>query len=423
MDTCTVPLLLSQRARACFLAAPRRNAPDRPVGLAQGRRDAVPAVERRGPVTTPNVADTFAFHRATPDIPVDGHVRRRVIELGKWVMARERVYLDKCFWIHLRAARTNSPSPPGTTDLLAGLTAGVAAGRLICPVSDALFLELMKQTDPTTREATAEPIDDLSLGVTLSPEPTRVATEVAHLFQAGVGRSVHPFEHLIWTKVPYSLGIQHPVATAFPEDEQLVIQKAFVDHLWEVPLATMIGTIGSTWPFDSPYADLANRLNRDNAAHAHAMNSFAQVYRDEMNDVLELAAPIAADVLRDMAIKARGPDIQPSADERETHIEQCLGLLRAALRKPVGKHALRTLHIGALLHAALRWNRPQKLDPNDLFDFHHAKAALSYYDVLFTDGPMRTLLMQRHLAIERDFGCRVMSSVADAAEWAVHQYG
>ncbi|MCX7230146.1 MAG: hypothetical protein NTW15_14320 [Burkholderiales bacterium] len=374
-------------------------------------------------MTTSNIADTFAFHRATPDISVDEHVRRRVIELGKWVMARERVYLDKCFWIHLRAARTNSPSPQGTTDLLAGLTAGVAAGRLICPVSDALFLELMKQTDPTTRKATAELIDELSLGVTLSPEPTRVATEVAHFFQAGAGRSMHPLEHLVWTKVPYILGIQHPAATAFPEDEQVVIQKAFFDHLWEVPLETMVGTIGSTWPFNSPYADLANRLNRDNAAHAQSMKSFAQVYRDEINGVLELAAPIAADVLHDMAKKTLGPDIQPSADERETDIKQCLGLLRAALRKPVGKRALRTLHISALLHAALRWNRAQKLDPNDLFDFHHAEAALSYCDVLFTDGPMRTLLMQRHLAIERDFKCRAMSSVADTAEWAVLRYG
>jgi hypothetical protein len=374
-------------------------------------------------MTAAPIADSFAFHRATPDVPVDEHVRRRVIELGEWVMARERVYLDKCFWIHMRTARTNSPSPPGTSDLLAALTAGVAAGRLICPVSDALFLELMKQTDPTTRNATAELIDDLSRGVTLSPEPTRVATEVAHFFHASVGHSVHPLEHLDWTKVPYILGVQHPVATAFPEDERLVIQKAFFDHLWEVSLSTMVGTIGSAWPLDSPHAELAIRLNRDNAAHAHSMKSFAQVYRDEINGVLELAAPIAADVIHDMAKKALGPGIQPLADERETTVKQCLGLLRAALRKPVGKRALRTLHIGALLHAALRWNRAQKLDANDLFDFHHAEAALAYCDVLLTDGPMRTLLMQRHLAIERDFKCRVMSSVADAAEWAQHRYG
>ena len=75
-----------------------------------------------------------------------------------------------------------------------------------------------------------------------------------------------------------------------------------------------------------------------------------------------------------------------------------------------------------LLHAALRWNRTQKLDPNDLFDFHHAEAALGYCDVLLTDGPMHTLLGQRHLAIEREFKCLIMSSVVEAAEWARHRF-
>lgn len=183
-------------------------------------------------MTSAKIADRFALHRATPQITVDEHARCRVIELGEWVMARDRIYLDKCFWIYLRGARMQALSPPGASDLLDTLVAGVAAGRLVCPISDALFLELMKQSDPVTRGATAELIDELSCGITLSPEPTRVATEVAHFLHANVGHSVHPLEHLVWTKVPYILGVQHPVATAFPEDERLVIQKAFFDHLW-----------------------------------------------------------------------------------------------------------------------------------------------------------------------------------------------
>ncbi|MBN8455443.1 hypothetical protein [Accumulibacter sp.] len=88
--------------------------------------------------TTAPIAESFNFHRATPpDVTIDEHVRRKVVELGKRVTARERIYLDKCFWIHMRAARTNSRSPPGASELLASLAAGVAAGRLICPISDA----------------------------------------------------------------------------------------------------------------------------------------------------------------------------------------------------------------------------------------------------------------------------------------------
>ena len=55
-------------------------------------------------MTSPRIADRFAFHRSTPQITVDEYERRRVIELGEWVAARGRIYLDKCFWIHLRAA-------------------------------------------------------------------------------------------------------------------------------------------------------------------------------------------------------------------------------------------------------------------------------------------------------------------------------
>lgn len=88
------------------------------------------------------IADRFAFHRSTPQITVDEYERRRVIELGEWVAARGRIYLDKCFWIHLRAARTLASSPPGAADLLDALVAGVSNGQLVCPISDVLFLEL-----------------------------------------------------------------------------------------------------------------------------------------------------------------------------------------------------------------------------------------------------------------------------------------
>lgn len=189
------------------------------------------------------------------------------------------------------------------------------------------------------------------------------------------------------------------------------------EHLTPARCYTTSRDTANAWPLASPFGDIANRLNRENAAHAPSMKSFAQVYRDEINGVLELAAPIAADVLQDMARKALGPAAQPSTEEREAITRQCLGLLRAAIRKPVGRRALRTLQVGALLHAALRWNRTQKLNANDMFDFHHAGAALGYCDVLLTDGPMHALLKQRHLAIERDFPCRVMSSVEDAADW------
>ena len=121
-----------------------------------GRPESAASQETSNSVTTSQTADRFALHRATPQISADEHARHRAIELGEWVMARDRIYLDKCFWIYLRGARMRVLSPPGASDLLDALAAGVAAGQLVCPISDALFLELMKQSDLATRGATAE---------------------------------------------------------------------------------------------------------------------------------------------------------------------------------------------------------------------------------------------------------------------------
>ncbi len=58
------------------------------------------------------------------------------------------------------------------------------------------------------------------------------------------------------------------------------------------------------------------------------MKSFAQVYRDEINGVLELAAPIAAEVLHDMAVVASAPASnlqQMSGKESRGSVSACYG--------------------------------------------------------------------------------------------------
>lgn len=119
-----------------------------------------------------------------------------------------------------------------------------------------------------------------------------------------------------------------------------------------------------------------------------------------------------------MAVVDAGCYPGTSPEARDSVSREIYAFLRAAVAKSDVRRALRTLHVGATLHAAVRWNRKQKLVANDLYDFHHAEAAVGYCNVFLTDGPMRALLEQRHLGIERDFSCRVLSSWADAVAWA-----
>jgi hypothetical protein len=112
-----------------------------------------------------------------PEVTLDAHVRRVQIALGYELAKRKAVYLDMNFWIELRAANAGKGKAKAT-ELLDLLRKVVESGRLFCPISESVFLELMKQTDPVSREETAALIDSLSLGVTLMDQERRVSTEL-----------------------------------------------------------------------------------------------------------------------------------------------------------------------------------------------------------------------------------------------------
>lgn len=169
--------------------------------------------------------ESFDRHRASPEVSIEQYARARQVELAQSVLAKQRVYLDKKFWILIREAAMQRPVADAAHTLLASLRQRVSEGDAICPISESLFIELLKQSDLETRRATAELIDELGKGVTLIAHPTRVATEIAHFIYAQAKRNVYPLEALVWTRLSYVLGEQHPATEAFDPAEMLVIRR------------------------------------------------------------------------------------------------------------------------------------------------------------------------------------------------------
>jgi hypothetical protein len=98
----------------------------------------------------------------------------------------------------------------------------------------------------------------------------------------------------------------------------------------------------------------------------------------------------------------------------------CPNLLYHAFKKPQTKYSLRYLHIGAPIHAAMRWDKDRKFKPNDYCDFQHTTAALSYCDASLTEGPLHDLLTRPLVNLESVNGCCVFSD-GDAAVERVSQ--
>jgi hypothetical protein len=355
-------------------------------------------------------------HRAQPHVMLDEHVRRKCIELGESLAQRHAIYLDTRYWIHLRDTQLGLRTTSEYQDLLTELRSAVSAGRAFCPLSAATFIELLKQSDPVCRQATATLVDELSLGVSLCDEETRVATELAHLFHKhGHAGDLQPLAHLVWVRLPYVLGVQHRMPEHLDAEEQVALAKTFFDHLWSRGMTDIVNVIGPG-PLPDDFEGIAVRLNHGNVAHAQDLRSFKVTYLNEVKGALDLLADTGADILEWMFERSSGQGADSTVESRREAKQHVFALLAAIAESGKAAEAFPTLHALAKCHAAVRWNKGQRLDGNTLLDFHQAVAAVVYCDAFCTDGPLRVILTQKHVALDREFRCTVISDMSEAVE-------
>lgn len=354
-------------------------------------------------------------HLASPDISLGAHMRRRQRELGESLQSRRAIYLDQKFWIILRGVAAGERRAPDEVTLLQLLKQAVASGIAFCPISESTFAELVKQEDAATRLATAQLIDELSLGISLIAYDERIELELEHFVHLKAEkRDLVPIRHLVWSKLSYVLGHVHPTNIGFDEITELALQKAFFDHMWTHSLSKTVQILGDSMPADMSFDSLAGCLNAGNAEHAHELKSFQKTYAIELKGVLNLIAPIGADVVSKMVEHVAGCSIPREGIEWSGLVQEWEVFLFNAFEQDEGKDILRTLHINTSLHAAVRWNKAQQLEANDFHDFHHACAALGYCDVFLTERSLRAMVTAKHVALDVLYGCRVASNVKEA---------
>jgi hypothetical protein len=350
---------------------------------------------------------------------IERHIRRREIELGQSIAGRTKIYLDACFWIIVRDVALGVRTGAAERKLLHFLHRGVANGALICPISASLFMELMKQPyTPSRRIATARLIDDLSLGVSMIAPKALMRTEINAFLMASRGSVSHyPLQYLIWTKVGYVLGNIYPSIKQMSEAEELQLQIAFFDHLWHQPLTSIVETIADAPVPGDDFRDLSRNTNEQRVIHNEELKSFRGTYDIELRGAVEIAGEIAADILTDLAEKDAGQSLSPTPDERAEVTNMGRNLLYFSMKKPEHRAVLRTIHIGAALHASMRWDKKRKYRPNDYYDFEHATAAMAYCDLFLTEGPLHVMVTGPQVNLEAINGCKVISNVADAVEF------
>jgi hypothetical protein len=363
--------------------------------------------------------ETIEIARTRGEVSLEEYVRQRQLKLAAQLCGKRAIYLDLMFWISIRDTMRGIRTAPEDRELLCQLTRVVASGIAFCPISDSVFVEVLKQSDPGSRSVTAQAVDSLSLGVAIIPHELRIGTEIAHFMHGTLTPDgVHPLENLIWTKISYALGYLHPASTAFDALTELAIQKAFFDHMWDFSFERVTQHGGSGLTQDAfQFEQLAARLNAMNREHDGGLRTFKQAYEAEVSGVADIYGDRAAEVLAVAARKRTGTGPKKGSDAWLEIERQCKHILRASLLQTAGDKPLRTLQITAALYALLRWNKTQKLESNDFFDFHHASAAVGYCDAFFTERGLRAMVMNSCIALDKGYDCHVVNTAADAIDY------
>ena len=365
------------------------------------------------PIGIPPERITLAYHQQHPEVSLERYVRSKVLATADRFLVRKSVYLDTRFWILLRDACLGRRKDSIHQQMLDRLRLLVDSGKVICPINANTLAELLKQSDQTTRLATAKLIDELSLGVALQSEAERTGTELMHCVHLSLRgpASLEPLERLVWTAPAYVLGHTFPMLKLLPEDKLLAYQKAFTDYFWDFPLADQLSYLKEI-PADlhGRWDVLADNLNREIKEHDQKVLPFGELHLHEFRGGLELYLSTLEKIFSH--VYEKGVGVPPSEDTRRKSAQKLMNGLVEALRTGTIGRQLPSLIIRAGLHAGVRRNRGRQFTGNDLHDFGHATAALAYCDYFATERSLHHLVVNE-LKFDRRYETSVVAEPRD----------
>lgn len=230
-----------------------------------------------------------AKHRREPSITPDAYLRGKQFALQKALQGRKIVYLDTNHWVNLRHVVLGSRlAKPVYGEILEALNGLCQRGRIVCPVSFPLFLELMKQSDERTRLPMARLMDCFSGGICAQAPVELERLEIRQMILRAVLRESAPdLREWIWTKVGYLGGIRFPVHGSFSSEDSVFIQKVSIDAMWGLTLEHLAEMNPSTMP-PSSLPGAADATNADAAWCRSANLPFDKVFEQEKAYLLHL---------------------------------------------------------------------------------------------------------------------------------------
>jgi hypothetical protein len=359
---------------------------------------------------------SLKLHESSPNVSIREYADRLIDQLGASVAARRKLYFDTRYWIHLRDAAIGRPKLRVHSEILNCVRSLVSAGSIVCPISDVAWLELSKQTDPVTRRATIELIEELSLGIALMGEEDRVTAELDQFItDPSTAGATTTLKDKVWVKATYALGFLIPTIPEFSAEQNLVAQKTSVDLFWQMKLSELDEVAKSLPPRPEPWEKSAANITANMQRYAHEIKSIEQAFGAEIAGALRaFKKQMRVLVIRRLRKTTGSRESIPDEEIDQAADQLLTGLANAFRIKPkVMATHVPSLYAFAMCHAAVRMDKTRKFNGHDLLDMHHASSGIPYHDAVFTESPLRTLVTAGNVALDKTFSCKVLSKEDD----------
>lgn len=359
--------------------------------------------------------NTIDEHKRTPEISLNAHVRNKQLELSAYVLRHKTIYLDTNYWLTLRKVELGE-----LTDYLSRkyhelINALSDNGVCIFPISESTFLEVLKQSDQRTLDCTVSIIDKLSRGISLISYNERVMLETLHFIEDKIGCSTYSPHQIVWTKLAYNMGYTSPVNKNLGSDLDNLLQKAFFDRMWQVPLSEIVRMLKANGtPFDVSLPDSSKNLNEGKFSHMHENKSFQQMFLSELAGMLDVYKPIIQEAMLHLFEKNTGACPSKSDIDASKNNSLATNMIYNLFKMKKITTELPSYRVTSELYAAVRWDKEQKFESNDTHDFRHASAALPYCDYFFCEKGLSHLVTQKMLSHDKLYGCNVQPNVKSA---------
>lgn len=311
------------------------------------------------------------------------HLSNIKSEISQSIAGQIKIYLDTNYWLRIRDCRTDKDSL-----LCNRLIELVETKKVILPISEITFWEILKQSDLKSLKRSALIIDKLSKGISIASEKDRQKIEFLHFVKDYLNKPLYNLNEIVWSKI--SLIILLPI---FLKHNPEMLKAGFINSLSDISfekILTQLEASSNLKPFY--HKDDIEALNYGKEKYKDENKSFHEMYLSELGGYLQEFEQDLNNYFEEFYYKETGNRVSEE-ERKDTNHKSWKNMIYnlSKLKKLTDK--LPSYRIFPEMNAVARWNTNRKYkDGNDTLDFLHVSAALPYFDYFFTERELRTMI-------------------------------